>query len=272
VGSTSTDSGPALLQARVFLGMLLGAGRAEVLQLVAATDRLMRQHGLLPFYAPAEPHVSIAVGTQTIAAGASGAADGRQLVGAAIRVPATDNGKRCTATPPAPASVDEAVADLKSRGSRQSSAALQAARSGSEEEVGAGVVCGPPAAKRARLAEGGPAAEDDVLGGAGRSGGAGERGTRVSATRTGATFPGVAASIEPASLRDVATTSSAAASVGQPTVKGSSGRQRVVRTGDHTASSADIGCADEPSLTFEVADVCVKLGRHVFRLPLPRRR
>jgi len=273
VGSTAKDSGPGLLQARVFLGMLLGAGRAEVLQLIAATDRLMRQHGLLPFYDPAEPHVSIAVGTQIMAAGASGGADGRKPAGAASQVSATVSGKRCAAALTASASVSGTPAGLESGGSRPASTALLEAGRSSDEDAGPEAVCGPPAAKRARCAEGTPATEDDVSGGAGGSGRAGERGTQAACT-PGITpaLPGVAAIIEPVSLCNAPTTSSAAGSVEQPAAKGASGRQRVVRTGDYAASSADVGCADEPSSIFEVADVCVKLGRHVFRLPLPRRR
>jgi hypothetical protein len=272
-GATSNlkESGPGLMQARIFLGMLLGAGRAEVLQLLAATDRLMRQHGLLPFYDPAEPHVSIAVGTQTfMAAGASGGS-GKTLAGAASRVSTTVSGKRRTTMPAALALVGETTADP--RGSPQGSAALLEARSGSDEGAGAAVACGPPAAKRARLAESVPA-EDDAACGAGGSGGAGEAGTRAARPpgTTRSELSGVAATTEPTPLCGAASTSSAAAAVEQSAAKGASDRQRVVRTGDYAASSADVGCADESSAIFEVADVCVKLGRHVFRLPLPWRR
>jgi Uncharacterised conserved protein len=57
--SASSSAKQEEYKQRVFLGALLGLGRAEVLRLIASVDTVMVAHGFLPYYQPApEPHCS----------------------------------------------------------------------------------------------------------------------------------------------------------------------------------------------------------------------
>lgn len=231
----ATGKSATSLQARVFLGPLLGRGREETIRLIRERiDVALAKHGVPAFYEPTEPHVSIAVGTQLLRPGA-----------------------KCEACAAASAAAGS--------GSSTASTAVAAAGKGHDSDDDA-AASGAPAAKRRRRdlcsVDAAAAATVDTrgsspaaCGGAGSDGAAAasdlrSRGEAAGETAAAVTRPHTARTSEVAACVDCAALS------------------RPIGTGDYALSAADVGLDAMASPSFTAAEVCVKVGKRLWRIPL----
>lgn len=296
----------AALQARVFIGPLVGQGREQILRLIRERiDAAMAEYSLPAFYEPAEPHVSIAVGTQLLRPGARCAA--------------------CTCVfsshaGPEGSSSSGGVGELQqSRKPRGEDLAPSSSRCMSEKADGTAAAAsgwdappaipaasssssGQPSAKRRRtedtaLSEGDtvavgassrlPASEPSLRRDTGSAFGhaAGDAAAAVAAApvlsgdtgrgdcsvvaRGGAGGEAFAAA-SPAAHASAAmgTQARVSASSAPAACPDCAALTTPIGTGDYAVSAADVGLDKLPSPTFTATEVCVKVGKRLWRIPL----